>query len=88
MSLEVGLREQLSRVRCLLHSLSTQLEHDKDDHLVMIKFIMMMMMIKMIMMMMTMIRRPNRHQIRIFFEHCSKGGGVTPMFKKCVANFV
>ena len=40
----------------LLHSLSTQLEHDKDDHLVMIKFIMMMMMmIKMMMMMMTMI---------------------------------
>jgi hypothetical protein len=22
----------LTRVRCLLHSLSTQLEHDKDDH--------------------------------------------------------
>ena len=27
-------------------------------------------------------------QIRIFFEHCSKGGGVKPMFKKYVANFV
>ena len=54
MSLEVWLGERLAGVR-LLHSLSTQLEHDKDDHLVMIKFIMMMMMIKMIMMMMTMI---------------------------------
>ena len=27
-------------------------------------------------------------QIRSFFEHCSKGGGVKPMFKKYVANFV
>ena len=27
---------------------------------------------------------PNPH----FFEHCSKGGGVKPMFKKYVANFV
>ena len=42
MSLEIGLRERL--IRRLLHCLSTQLEHDKDDHLVMIKMMMMMLM--------------------------------------------
>ena len=34
------------------------------------------------------VRGANFRQIRIFFEHCSKGGGVKPMFKKYVANFV
>ena len=35
------------------------------------------------------LRGANLRQIRIFFEHCSKGGGgVKPMFKKYVANFV
>ena len=35
------------------------------------------------------VRGANLRQIRIFFEHCSKGGGgVKPMFKKYVANFV
>ena len=52
MSLEVGLVECLTGI-CLLHRLSTQLEHDKDDHLVMIKMRVMMTLAVMVMVMVT-----------------------------------
>ena len=58
MSLEIGLGERL--IRCLLHCLSTQLEHDKDDHLVMIKMMMMMLLMMMIKMMMMMLMMMNQ----------------------------
>ena len=53
MSLEIGFGKRL--IRRLLHCLSTQLEHDKDDHLVMIMMMIMMLLMMMIKMMIMML---------------------------------